>query len=134
MLCFVLAVLASPSEWSLRLEAETRCFDVSLNVFKASPLHPRVRSATTIADFILMYGWFPSILQALTIIRPQTLIEFITSSSLLHWKSHQQEGSRDERAELSRVIRRMASRTLCGSTASTAGVCQSSLSRSLNPA
>ena len=76
LLCFVLAVLASPFKSKLRLEAENAVLRHQLNVLRRR-LHARVR--LTNSDrwlFILMYRRFPSILQALTIIRPETLVRW----------------------------------------------------------
>jgi hypothetical protein len=74
LLCFVLAVLASPFKSKLRLEAENAVLRHQLIVLRRR-LHGRVR--VTNHDrrfFIQLYRWFPSILQVLTIIRPATLV------------------------------------------------------------
>jgi hypothetical protein len=71
LLCFVLAVLASPFKSKLRLEAENAVLRHQLIVLRRK-LHGRVR--LTNDDrwfFIQLYRWFPSILQVLTIIRPE---------------------------------------------------------------
>src|ERR1700682_4107766 len=76
LLCFVLAVLASPFKSKLRLEAENAVLRHQLNVVRRR-LHGRVR--LTNHDrwfFIQLYRWFPSILQVLTIIRPETLVRW----------------------------------------------------------
>ena|SRR6195256_206392 len=73
LLCFFLAVLASPFKSKLRLEAENAVLRHQLNVLRRK-LHGRVR--LTHHDrlfFIQLYRWFPSILKVLTIIRPETL-------------------------------------------------------------
>ena len=74
MLCFVLAILASPFKSKLRLEAENAVLRHQLIVLKRR-LHGRVR--LTNHDrwfFIQLYRWFPSILKVLTIIQPETLM------------------------------------------------------------
>src|ERR1700727_2149314 len=71
LLCFVLAILASPFKSKLRLEAENAVLRHQLNVLRRK-LHGRVR--LTNHDrlfFIQLYRWFPSILKVLTIIRPR---------------------------------------------------------------
>jgi hypothetical protein len=76
LLCFVLAVLASPFKSKLRLEAENAVLRHQLNVVRRR-LPGRVR--LTNHDrwfFIQLYRWFPSILQVLTIIRPETLVRW----------------------------------------------------------
>ncbi|SRR6266566_6974605 len=83
LLCFVLAVLASPFKSKLRLEVENAALRHQLNVLRRR-LPGRVRP--TNHDrwfFILLYRWVPSILQVLTIIRPETLVCWQGRLSLL---------------------------------------------------
>jgi len=73
LLCFFLSVLASPFKSTFRLEPENAVFRHQLNVLRRS-LHGRVQ--LTNHDrlfFIQLYRWFPSILEVLTIVRPETL-------------------------------------------------------------
>jgi hypothetical protein len=61
LLCFVLAVLASPFKSKLRLEAENAVLRHQLNVLRRRP-HARVRLTNNDRWLvILMYRWFPSI-------------------------------------------------------------------------
>jgi hypothetical protein len=74
LLCFVLAVLASPFKSKVRLEAENAVLRHQLNVVRRR-LPGRVR--LTNHDrwfFIQLYRWYPFILKVLTIIRPETLV------------------------------------------------------------
>src|SRR6476646_7362128 len=74
LLCFALAVLASPFKSKLRLEAENTVLRHQLIVLRRR-LQGRVR--LTNHDrwfFVQLCRWFPSILQVLTIIRPETLV------------------------------------------------------------
>jgi Integrase core domain len=76
LLCFVLAILASPFKSKLRLEAENAVLRHQLIVLKRR-LHCHVR--LTNHDrwfFIQLYRWFPSILKVLTIIQPETLVRW----------------------------------------------------------
>src|SRR6267378_660884 len=74
LLCFVLAVLASPFRSKLRLEAENAVLRHQLNVLRRR-LHGRVRLTNNDRwFFIQLYRWVPSTLQVLTIIRPETLV------------------------------------------------------------
>jgi hypothetical protein len=76
LLCFVLAVLASPFKSKLRLEAENAAHRHQLIVLRRR-LHGRVRLTNNDRwFFIRLYRWFPSILQVLTIIRPETLVRW----------------------------------------------------------
>src|ERR1700747_40596 len=74
LLCFVLAVLASPFKSKLRLEAENAVLRHQLIVLRRRP-HGRVR--LTNHDrlfFIQFYRWVPPILKVLAIVRPETLV------------------------------------------------------------
>jgi hypothetical protein len=66
LLCFVLAVLVAPFKSKSRLEAENAALRHQLIVLRRK-VHSRVR-LTNIDRwfFILLYRWFPSILQVLT--------------------------------------------------------------------
>ena len=88
LLCFVLAVLASPFKSKLRLQAENAVLRHQLNVVRRR-LPGRVRLTNNDRwFFIQLYRWFPSILKVLTIIRPETLVAQGRLSLLLaFWKS-----------------------------------------------
>ena len=76
LLCFVLAVMASPFKSKLRPEAENAVLRHQLIVLRRR-LHGRVRPTNNDRwFFIQLYRWFPSILQVLTIIRPETLVRW----------------------------------------------------------
>ena len=76
LLCFVLAVLASPFKSKLRLEAENAVLRHQLNVVRRR-LHGRVRLTNHDRWFLIqLYRSFPSILQVLTVIRPETLLRW----------------------------------------------------------
>src|SRR5580692_2858594 len=63
LLCFVLAVLASPFKSKLRLEAENAVLRHQLNAVRRR-LHGRVRLTNHDRWFFTqLYRWFPSILQ-----------------------------------------------------------------------
>src|SRR5258706_26933 len=69
LLCFALAVLASPFKSKLRLQAENAVLRHQLIVLRRR-LHGRVRLTNNDRWFLIqLYRWFPSILQVLTIIR-----------------------------------------------------------------
>jgi len=76
LLCFVLAVLASPFKSKLRLEAENAMLRHQLMVLRRR-VRGRVRLTNNDRWFLIqLYRWFPSILQVLTIIRPETLVRW----------------------------------------------------------
>src|SRR5271163_1803883 len=110
LLCFVLAVLASPFKSKLRLEADNAVLRQQLIVLRRR-LRGRVR--LTNSDrwfFILLYRWFPSILQVLTIIRPETLIRWHRSGFRCYWrwKSRSLGGRPQIEAGLRALIRQMS--------------------------
>jgi hypothetical protein len=110
LLCFVLAVLASPFKSKLRLEAENAVLRQQLIVLRRR-LHGRVR--LTNHDrwfFIQLYRWFPSILQVLTIIRPETLVRWHRAGFRRYWrwKSNARGGRPLIESELCTLIRQMS--------------------------
>jgi len=110
LLCFVVAVLASPFKSKLRLEAENAVLRHQLIVLRRG-LHGRVW--LTNHDrwfFIQLYRWFPSILQAFTIIRPETLLRWHRAGFRFYWrwKSRPLGGRPPIDMELRVLIRRMS--------------------------
>jgi hypothetical protein len=86
LLCFALAVLASPFKSKLRLEAENAVLRHQLIVLRRG-LHGRVRLTNNDRwFFIQLYRWFPSILQLLTIIRPETLVRWHRAGFRCYWR------------------------------------------------
>src|ERR1700745_3925109 len=76
LLSLVVAVLASAFKSRVRLEAENAVLRHQLMVLRRR-LHGRVRLTNQDRWFLIrVYRWFPSILQVLTIIRPETLVRW----------------------------------------------------------
>src|SRR3981189_752695 len=110
LLCFVLAVLASPFKSKLRLEAEKAVLRHQLIVLRRR-LHGRVRLTNNDRWFLIqLYRWFPSILMALTIIRPETLVRWHRAGFRRYWrwKSRPLGGRPQIDTELRVLIRRMS--------------------------
>ena len=110
LLCFVLAILASPFKSKLRLEAENAVLRHQLIVLKRR-LHGRVRLTNNDRwFFIQLYRWFPSILKVLTIIRPETLVRWHRAGFRCYWrwKSRPQGGRPQIDTGLRVLIRRMS--------------------------
>jgi len=110
LLLFVFAVLVSPFKSKLRLEAENAVLRHQLNVLRRR-LHGRAR--LTNSDrwfFIQLYRWFPSILQVLTIIRPETLVRWHRAGfrHYWRWKSRSPGGRPQIETDLRALIRRMS--------------------------
>src|ERR1700739_1617860 len=107
---FALAALASPFKSKLRLEAENALLRHRLNVLRRR-LHGRVR--LTNSDrwfFIQLYRRFPSILQVLTVIRPEALVGWHRAGFRCYWrwKSRPLGGRPQIDTELRALIRRMS--------------------------
>jgi hypothetical protein len=76
LICFVLAVLASPFKSKNRLEAENAVLRHQLVVLRRKL---KGRARLTNNDrwfFVQMYRWFPPILKVVTIIEPETLVRW----------------------------------------------------------
>src|SRR6201986_735202 len=110
LLCFVLAVLASPFKSKAWLEAENAVLRHQLLVLRSrSPGRVRLTNHDRLF-FIQLYRWFPSILQVLTIIRPETLLRWHRAGFRCYWrwKSRRRGGRPPVETELRALIRRMS--------------------------
>src|SRR5882672_7657556 len=110
LLCFVLAILASPFKSKLRLEAENAVLRQQLIVLKRR-LRGRVRLTNNDRWFLIqLYRWFPSILKVLTIIQPETLVRWHRAGFRCHWRwrSRPQGGRPQIETKLRALIRRMS--------------------------
>src|SRR6201990_2499409 len=110
LLCFALAVLASPFKSKVRLEAENAVLRHQLIVLRRRA-HGRGR--LTDPDrwaLIQLYRWFPSILQVLTIIRPESLVRWHRAGFRCYWrwKSRPLGGRPRIDTELRMLIRRIS--------------------------
>ena len=110
LLCFVLAVLTAPFKSKSRLEAENTALRHQLIVLRRK-VKGRVRLTNTDRwFFIQLYRWFPSILQVLTIIRPETLVRWHRAGFCRdwRWKSRPLGGRPQIGTDLRALIRRMS--------------------------
>jgi len=110
LLCFVLAVLVSPFKSRSRLEAENAALRHQLIVLRRK-MSGRVR--LTNSDrwfFVWLYRSFPSILQVLTIIHPETLVRWHRAGFRCYWrwKSRSVGGRPQIESDLRALIRRMS--------------------------
>jgi len=86
LLCFLLTLLASPFKSKNRLEAENAVLRQQLIVLQRKV---RGRVQFTNSDrlyFIQLYRWFPSVLKAITIIRPKTLVRWHRAGFCRYWR------------------------------------------------
>ena len=110
LLCFVLAVLATPFKSKSRLEAENAVLRHQLMVLRRR-LHGRVRFTNHDRWFLIqLYRWFPSILQVLAIIRPETLVRWHRAGFRCYWRwtSRPLGGRPQIETELRALIRQMS--------------------------
>jgi hypothetical protein len=86
LLCFLLAVLASLFKSRSRLEAENAALRHQLIVLRRK-VPGRVRLTNSDRWFLVqLYRSFPSILQVLTIIRPETLMRWHRAGFRCYWR------------------------------------------------
>ena len=110
LLYFVLAVLTAPFKSKSRLEAENAVLRHQLIVLQRK-VPSRVRLTSNDRwFFIQLYRWFPSILNVLTIVRPETLVRWHRAGfrSYWHWKSRLRGGRPQIETDLRVLIRRMS--------------------------
>jgi len=109
LFCFVLAVLALPFKSKSRLEAENAVLRHQLIVLQRK-VHGRVRLTNNDRWFLIqLYRWFPSILQVVTIVQPETLVRWRRSGFRCYWrwKSRLGGGRPQIETDLRALIRRM---------------------------
>ena len=110
LVCFFLRLLASPFKSNSRLEAENAALRHQLTVLQRKV---RGRVQFTNSDrlfFIQLYRWFPLVLKAITIIRPETLVRWHRAGFRRYWrlKSRSVGGRTQINADLRALIRRMS--------------------------
>ena len=110
LFCLCLSLFASPFKSKSRLEAENAALRYQLIVLKR---WVRGRVQLTNGDrlfLVQLYRWFPSVLKAITIIRPETLVRWHRAGFRRYWrwKSRSLGGRPQIDAELRALIRRMS--------------------------
>src|SRR5256712_5687290 len=110
LLCFFPTLLTSLFKSKSRLEAENAALRRQLIVLRRKV---RGRVQLTNGDrlfLVLLYRWFPSVLKAITIIRPATLVRWHRAGFRRYWrwKSRSLGGRPKIDAELRALIRRMS--------------------------
>src|SRR3989441_6004081 len=114
LLFFLLRLVVSPFRSKSRLEAENAALRRQLIVLQRKV---RGRVQFTNGDrlfFIQLYGWFPSVLKAITIIRPETLVRWHRAGFRRYWrwKSRSLGGRPNIGADLRALIGRMSAENL----------------------
>jgi hypothetical protein len=114
LLCFVMALLASPFEGKVRQEAENAALRHQLVVLRRQL---KGRARLTNNDrwfFVQLYRWFPSILPVVMIVRPETLVRWHRAGFRRYWrwKSRRRGGRPPIEADLRALIRQMSRENL----------------------
>jgi transposase InsO family protein len=107
---FFLAILASPFKATSRLEAENAALRHQLIVLRRRA-QSRVRLTNSDRWFLIqLYRWFPSILQVVAIVQPETLVRWHRAGFRCYWrwKSRPRGGRPQISAELRALIRRIS--------------------------
>src|SRR5437016_8020229 len=106
----LLNLSVSPFKSKIRLEAENAALRHQLIV-----LQRKVRGRAQLTNWdrlflVLLYRWFPSVLKAITIIRPETLVRWHRAGFRRYWrwKSRSPGGRPQIGADLRALIRRMS--------------------------
>src|ERR1700739_258364 len=110
LFCLLLTLSVSPFKSKSRLEAENAALRHQLFV-----LQRRVRGRVQLMSgdrlfLVILYRWFPSVLKAITIIRPETLVRWHRAGFRRYWrwKSCSFGGRPQIHAELRALIWRMS--------------------------
>ena len=110
LLSFLLALFTSPFKLKSRLEAENAVLRHQLAVLRRK-VRGRVQLTSGDRLFLIqLYRWFPSVLKAVTIIQPATLVRWHRAGfrGYWRWKSRCLGGRPQIDADLRALIRRMS--------------------------
>jgi transposase InsO family protein len=110
LLCFFLTLLVSPFKSKSRLGAENAALRREVIILRRKV---RGRVHLTNGDrffFVQLYRWFPSVLNIITIIRPETLVRWHRAGFRRYWrwKSRSLGGRLQVEADLRALIRQMS--------------------------
>jgi hypothetical protein len=109
-LILVLHIVVSPFKTKARLEAEIISLRHQLNVLRRRvPPKPRLVVGDRLL-FVWLYRLFPSVLNAVTIVQPETVIRWHRTDFRLYWrwKSRSRGGRPKVPVEIRRLIREMS--------------------------
>jgi hypothetical protein len=110
LLKLILGVLASLLKSSARLEAELLVLRQQINVLRRrAPKRPHLNNTDRFL-FVCLYRWFPSVLGAIAIIRPATIIRWHRAGFRAYWRrrSRNHVGRPKVLAELRTLIGEMS--------------------------
>ena len=110
LICFVLTILASPFKSKSRLEAENAVLRHQLIVLRRK-VQGRIRLRNNDRWILIeLYRWFPSILQVVTIVQPETIVRWHRAGFRCYWrwKSRPRVGRPQIETDLRALIRQMS--------------------------
>jgi len=110
LVCFIWSVSTVPFKSKNRLELENVALRHQLVVLQRK-VHGRIEFTT--GDrlfFILLYRWFPSVIKAMVIVRPEAVVRWHRAGFRRYWRwrSRGRGGRPPISAELRALIRRMS--------------------------
>jgi len=134
LLFFLLRLLVSPFRSISRLEAENSALRRQLIVLQRQVLGRVQFTNSDRLFFIQLYRWFPSIVKAMTTIRPETLVRWHRAGFRRYWrwKSRNLGGRPPIDAGPRALISRMSTRIRFGVRRAFMASCSSSALRSLS--
>src|SRR5665648_307269 len=110
LFCFILAVLAAPFKSKSRLDAENAALRRQLVVLRRK-IQGRIRLRNNDRWILIeLYRWFPSILQVVTIVQPETIVRWHRAGFRCYWrwKSRPRGGRPQIDTDLRALIRRLS--------------------------
>jgi hypothetical protein len=106
LLFFLLTLFASPFKSKSRLEAENAALRHQLGLLRRmAPGRVQITNSDRLF-LIQLYRWFPSILKAMVVIRPETLVRWHRAGFRRYWRRRSRFVGID--ADLRALIRRMS--------------------------
>src|ERR1017187_6574495 len=134
LLKLILGVLASLFRSRATLEAENLILRQQINVLRRRAPKRTQLNNTDRFLFVWLYHWFPSVLGAIAIVRPERIIRWHRAGfrAYWHWRSRNRAGRPKVSAELRTLIGEMSGRTRSGAPHTFMVNCSSSASRSLS--
>ena len=106
----ILGVLTSLFKSRAKLEAEILVLRQQINVLRRrAPKRPQLNNTDRFL-FVWLYHWFPSVLGAIAIVRPETIIRWHRAGfrAYWHWRSRNRAGRPKVSAELRTLIGEMS--------------------------
>src|SRR5471032_2458460 len=134
LLKLILGVLASLFKSRAKLVAEVLILRQQINVLRRqAPKRPHLNNADRFL-FVWLYHWFPSVLGAIAIVRPETIIRWHRAGfrAYWRWRSRNRVGRPKVSAELRTLIGEMSRANSLWAHRVFMVSCSSSASRSLS--